>query len=69
MMCILEFVAFIDAGREKKVLNKNVCNYDKLLTEFVGDSCVPGTFQQESFEGDKEKLCRKCTNSETAISE
>lgn len=46
--CIPEFggiasIAFINVGRTRGVFDRNDCNYGRLLGDFFGDSCAPGS--------------------------
>lgn len=66
MDCFLEFLTFIDIGRNKRILSQDSCDYGWLLSEFVGDSCVPGAIEPDheiNDSTDTGKLCRMCRSS------
>ncbi|XP_055535032.1 transferrin-like [Wyeomyia smithii] len=67
--CIPEFggiasIAFINVGRTRGVFDRNVCNYGRLLGDFFGDSCAPGS--RDSLHDpngvNAESLCTLCHN-------
>lgn len=59
----IEWLSFINTAREHKVLSKKTCDYGELLSEFVGDSCVPGARDPEhekSSTTNENKMCALC---------
>ncbi|KAF5300806.1 hypothetical protein FQR65_LT09109 [Abscondita terminalis] len=59
----IEWLSFINYARHNNILPTTSCDYGKLISDFVGDSCMPGAHDAEheaSTETDKEKLCRQC---------
>lgn len=61
-MLISASVAFINAGKKLKILNKH-CNNSKLLSEFFGPSCAPGAHDiAHNHKGfrDNDNLCSIC---------
>ncbi|KAK4881294.1 hypothetical protein RN001_004613 [Aquatica leii] len=59
----IEWLAFINLTRDRGILSKASCDYGKLITDFVGDSCMPGAHDREheaTIEIDKDKLCKLC---------
>jgi len=59
----IEWLSFINTARTHKVLSKTTCDYGELISEFVGDSCMPGARDAEheiSDKIDKNKLCGLC---------
>lgn len=60
-LLFLEWLAFIDVLIDKKVLQDS-CEYGKVLSEFVGQSCAPGA-RDHSYgieNTDEGKLCAQC---------
>lgn len=53
-----EYIALIHEFKTKKIIPEDSSDYDQLLSDFVGDSCIPGTYDEKSFTGDREKMCR-----------
>lgn len=64
---ILEWLSFINTAREHGVMSKKICDYGELVSDFLGDSCVPGALDVEhekSLTTDHEKLCSLCVPAE-----
>lgn len=61
----------MDEGRTKGVLAKDTCDYGKLVSDFVSDSCVPGTNSDDhavTAGTDSDKLCSLCQSSASVLS-
>ncbi|KAF5299227.1 hypothetical protein FQA39_LY02400 [Lamprigera yunnana] len=58
----IEWLSFINITRDRGILSKASCDYGKLISDFVGDSCMPGAHdkEHETSEIDQDKLCRLC---------
>jgi len=70
----IEWLSFINTAREHKILSKSTCDYGELISEFVGDSCIPGAHDGEHEKTSKtnhDLLCKLCVpdpyNSKTAV--
>lgn len=58
-----EWLSFINVARDRKVLAKTTCDYGELISDFVGDSCMPGAHDAEHEKSAKthsDKLCGLC---------
>lgn len=66
-----EFLTWVDIGRTKGILPKDTCDYGKLVSDFVSDSCVPGAHSDDhaiTSGTDTEKLCSNCQSSNSQLS-
>lgn len=66
---VSEWLTWIDIGRIRGILPKDTCDYGKLMSDFVGPSCVPGAISDDhevTDATDKEKLCEQCVNSKSS---
>lgn len=54
-------MAFINTGKNRGFFPKKQCKYGKLLSDFFGPSCAPGTLDlARNNEGELDNLCALC---------
>lgn len=71
MCSFLEWLTWIDVGRNRGILPKDSCDYGKLISDFVGMSCIPGANSEDhevTDAVDRDKLCDQCVRSKTLTS-
>ncbi|XP_031337802.1 transferrin-like isoform X2 [Photinus pyralis] len=59
----IEWLSFINTARAQGVISHSSCDYGKLISDFVSESCMPGAHDKEhevSGNIDVEKLCKLC---------
>lgn len=50
--------------------NKNNCDYGEYISEFLGDSCIPGAYDdlhEVTMRTNREKLCKLCPSAPESI--
>lgn len=67
----LGWLTWIDTGRNRGIFPKDTCDYGKLISDFVGESCIPGAKSSDrevtdAVDGDK--LCEQCVRSKVPTS-
>jgi hypothetical protein len=64
-MHFLASIAFINTGKNRGIFKKSECNFTKLLADFFGDSCAPGSRDQlhDPSGTTPQSLCNLCRES------
>lgn len=65
---VSEFVALTKAVLQEDISISTPCAYRDRLAQFIHDSCIPGTFEEENSSDATEKMCRLCKNSRDIFS-